>query len=68
MCWRAVEAWQPKQGTHMASWGPTAVLLVVLPLVPAPGLAGAVADDSEWVKLPSKCEGEKGGGEGGMEK
>ncbi|XP_015281736.1 PREDICTED: protein canopy homolog 3 [Gekko japonicus] len=40
----------------MASWGPTAVLLVVLPLVPVPGLGGAVADDSDWVKLPSKCE------------
>ncbi|KAL8185215.1 UNVERIFIED_CONTAM: hypothetical protein K2H54_043322 [Gekko kuhli] len=45
----------------MASWGPTAVLLVVLPLVPVPGLGGAVADDSDWVKLPSKCEGSTSG-------
>ncbi|XP_061481500.1 protein canopy homolog 3 [Rhineura floridana] len=40
----------------MASWGPAVALLPVLLLVPAPGQAGAIAEDSDWVKLPSKCE------------
>ncbi|XP_070590714.1 protein canopy homolog 3 isoform X3 [Erythrolamprus reginae] len=39
----------------MASRVPGFGALLVLLLVPA-GLGGAVADDSDWVKLPNKCE------------
>ncbi|XP_062980003.1 protein canopy homolog 3 [Elgaria multicarinata webbii] len=40
----------------MASWGPLAALWLALLLAPDPGLAGAVAEEGDWVKLPSKCE------------
>ncbi|XP_007426679.1 protein canopy homolog 3 [Python bivittatus] len=40
----------------MASWVPNVGALLALLLVSAPGLGGAVAEDSDWVKLPSKCE------------
>lgn len=43
----------------MASRVPGVGALLVLLLVPA-GLGGAVADDGDWVKLPTKCEGELG--------
>ncbi|KAJ6667018.1 hypothetical protein lerEdw1_019021 [Lerista edwardsae] len=43
----------------MASWGPSVAPLLVLSLVFLfldSGLGGAIAEDSDWVKLPSKCE------------
>uniref|UniRef100_A0ABM5FHX8 Protein canopy homolog 3 n=1 Tax=Pogona vitticeps TaxID=103695 RepID=A0ABM5FHX8_9SAUR len=40
----------------MAPWAAAVALLAALLLSPAPGLGGALADDSDWVKLPSKCE------------
>nr|XP_034967008.1 protein canopy homolog 3 [Zootoca vivipara] len=40
----------------MASWGPAVAVWLALLVGPAPGHGGAVAEDSEWVKLPSKCE------------
>lgn len=43
----------------MASWVPGVCALLALLLVPA-RLGGIVADDSDWVKLPNKCEGELG--------
>ncbi|KAK9412121.1 protein canopy 3 [Crotalus adamanteus] len=39
----------------MASWVPGVCALLALLLVPA-RLGGIVADDSDWVKLPNKCE------------
>ncbi|KAM3854038.1 protein canopy homolog 3 isoform 1-T1 [Vipera latastei] len=39
----------------MASWVPGVCVLLALLLVPA-RLGGIVADDSDWVKLPNKCE------------
>ncbi|XP_066481123.1 protein canopy homolog 3 [Tiliqua scincoides] len=41
----------------MAPWGPSGALLLSLLLrLPDSGLGGAVTEDSDWVKLPSKCE------------
>ncbi|KAM9155795.1 protein canopy homolog 3 [Pangshura tecta] len=39
----------------MAEPGPAACLLL-LPLLLSPAPAGGAADDTEWVRLPSKCE------------
>ncbi|KAJ7341207.1 hypothetical protein JRQ81_005048 [Phrynocephalus forsythii] len=41
---------------EMASWDAVVALLATLLLTPDPGLGGAIAEDSDWVKLPSKCE------------
>ncbi|XP_042302848.1 protein canopy homolog 3 [Sceloporus undulatus] len=40
----------------MASGEQLVALVAILLAAPVPGLAGAVAEDGEWVKLPSKCE------------
>ncbi|XP_044285654.1 protein canopy homolog 3 [Varanus komodoensis] len=40
----------------MAVWGSLLLPCLALLLAPEPGLAGAVAEDGDWVKLPSKCE------------
>lgn len=40
----------------MAEPGPAACLLLLLPLLLSPAPAGGAADDTEWVRLPSKCE------------
>lgn len=42
----------------VAAEGPAALLLLLLLLAAAGG------DDSDWVRLPSKCEGERGRGQG----
>lgn len=42
----------------MAAEGPAALLLLLLLLAVAGG------DDADWVRLPSKCEGERGRGRG----
>lgn len=47
--------------SRVPSAAPAAVLLLLL-LLPDAGMGGAVAEDGEWVKLPSKCEGEEDGG------